>query len=250
MKERQAHRCGGKNVAEWSATRARSEVRPVVVQSRVAIALLMISLSLLPRVSSAADLVGRVVSVADGDTLTVLTLDKQQDIVRLNGIDAPESGQDFGQAAKRSLSALVFGKDVRVLGSKHDRYGRLVGTVLVDSVDVNLEQIRAGMAWFFRRYATDVPAERRAEYEEAEAAAREAKRGLWAQPRPVAPWEFRRPTVATGQAAGPIVGNLRSRVYHLPTCPDYGRVAERNRRAFQTEDEAQQAGFRKAGNCR
>ena len=100
---------------------------------------------------------GRVVSIADGDTLTVLDSQNQQRKIRLNGIDAPESGQDFGQVAKRNLSDLAYGKEVSVVWSKTDKYGRIIGTVFVGSTNVNLEQLKAGLAWFYRQYAGDVP---------------------------------------------------------------------------------------------
>ena len=209
---------------------------------------------------------GRVVAIADGDTLTVLDGQNQQHKIRLNGIDAPESGQEFGQASKRNLSELVFGKDVAVFGSKIDKYERRVGTVLIGSTNANLEQLKAGLAWFYRQYAGDVPEIERTQYEAAEAEARAEKRGLWQQPKPVPPWEFRHPEQAepiasasvaspgaattTGQrTTGRIIGNRNSGIYHLPNCPDYSRIAERNREYFDTEADAMKAGFRKARNC-
>jgi len=210
-------------------------------------------------VNSAAapfDLRGKVIAIADGDTLRILPTDKQPRIIRLNGIDAPESGQAFGQASKGHLSDLVFGKDVQVFGSKLDRYGRYVGTVLVNGTDANLEQVRAGMAWFYREYAGDVPADRRPAYEQAESDARAAKRGLWRDLNPTPPWAFRAsPGVnatpaSTAAATGPIIGNRNSKIYHWPSCPDYSKIAERNRIYFDTTAAAERAGFRAARNCR
>lgn len=90
---------------------------------------------------------GRVVGVSDSDTITVLDASKRQHKIRLDGIDAPESSQDFGGRAKQSLSDLVFGKTVTVVGSKQDRYGRTVGKVtLSDGKDINLEQVERGTA--------------------------------------------------------------------------------------------------------
>ena len=209
---------------------------------------------------------GRVVAIADGDTLTVLDSQNQQHKIRLNGIDAPESAQEFGQASKRNLSDLVFGKDVTVIWSKVDRYQRLVGTVLVGSTNANLEQLKAGLAWFYRQYAGDVPQTERAKYEAAETEAKAGKRGLWQQARPVPPWEFRHPepvepaavasvtspgtATTTGQrTTGRIIGNRNSGIYHLPNCPDYSKVSERNRQYFNTEADAVKTGFRKARNC-
>ena len=84
---------------------------------------------------------GKVVGVSDGDTITILDDQKRQRKIRLDGIDAPESSQDFGSRAKQSLSDLVFGKTVRVISSKKDRYGRTLGKVTIDGRDINLEQI-------------------------------------------------------------------------------------------------------------
>lgn len=199
---------------------------------------------------------GKVVGVADGDTLTVLDDNHLQHKIRLNGIDAPESAQAFGQVAKRNLSALVFGQDVVVSWDKVDRYGRLVGTVRRGATNANLEQLRAGLAWYYRQYASDVPVELRSAYASVEAEARSAKRGLWQDSTPLAPWVYRHPVAAPSSGAmkgrssdRPVVGNRNSHIYHLPGCVDYSKVAERNRVNFDSEDAARQAGYRKAGNC-
>lgn len=122
------------------------------------------------------ELRGKVVGLSDGDTITVLDGNQAQHKVRFNGIDAPESSQDFGQASKRNLSTLVFGKEVVVRWSKRDRYDRLIGNVSLDGKDINLEQLKAGLAWYFRQYERDVPADKRAPYAAAKAEARAARR--------------------------------------------------------------------------
>lgn len=133
-----------------------------------------------------ADFTGRVVKIADGDTLTVL-VNKTQIRVRLDAIDAPESGQAFGKRARQSLAELCAAKDARVADRGKDRYGRTIGRVTCAGVDANSEQVRRGMAWVFVRYAPkDSP------LYGLEAQARSAKRGLWAHPGAVAPWEWRR----------------------------------------------------------
>jgi endonuclease YncB( thermonuclease family) len=132
-----------------------------------------------------------VVAIADGDTLTMVDTGRRQHKVRLAGIDAPENGQPFGNQAKQSLAALAAGKVVIVEYHKRDKYGRLVGKVLVSGADVNLEQVRRGLAWHYREYANEqTPADRTA-YGVTEFAARTAGRGLWADRRPVPPWEWR-----------------------------------------------------------
>lgn len=154
---------------------------------------LVLSSLLLTALTCQAEIItGRVVGVADGDTVTVLDQSKTQHKIRLAGIDAPEKAQAFGQRSKESLSALVFGKEVTVDTDKRDRYGRLVGKILVEGADANLEQIRRGMAWYYKAYAREQSAKDREAYEGAELAARGADRGLWYDADPVAPWEFRR----------------------------------------------------------
>lgn len=131
--------------------------------------------------------------VADGDTITVLDNQKVQHKIRLAGIDAPEKAQAFGQRAKESLSDLVFKKDVTVETTKRDRYGRLVGKVLLGDQDVNLEQLRRGLAWYYRKYAAELTPEDRLAYDGTETSAKARKAGLWVHPAPTPPWDFRRP---------------------------------------------------------
>jgi endonuclease YncB( thermonuclease family) len=201
---------------------------------------------------------GRVVGVSDGDTITVLDRNQQEHKIRLNGIDAPESGQDFGQASKQNLSKMVFGKEVTVAWDKLDRYGRILGKVTAGGLNVNLEQIRAGYAWYFINYAADVSPLDRPAYERAEQEARSARRGLWQQPSSIPPWEWREQRrgespitaePAPRPSSGQIIGNRNTRVYHRPDCPDYQKVSEKNRVYFSTTEEAEYAGFRPAGNC-
>jgi endonuclease YncB( thermonuclease family) len=134
---------------------------------------------------------GRVVGVSDGDTITVLAAGNRQLKVRLDGIDAPESKQPFGVKSKQSLSELVYGRTVTVTGSKTDRYGRTVGNVAVDGQDVGLVQIERGNAWFYTQYARELGGDRARDYEQAERRARAERIGLWADRKPIEPWEWR-----------------------------------------------------------
>lgn len=145
----------------------------------------------------AEPIIGRVVGVADGDTVTVLDALKHQHKIRLSGIDAPEGGQAFGQNSKRALSDCAFGKNATVEGDKTDRYGRTVGRVVVAGVDCNLRQVELGMAWHYVKYASERPAAESKTYAAAELAARAGKRGLWADPHAMPPWDWR----AGGQQA-------------------------------------------------
>jgi endonuclease YncB( thermonuclease family) len=131
-------------------------------------------------------LTGKVVAIADGDTLTVLDSSNVQHKIRLHGIDAPERKQAFGTKAGEALASKVFGKNVRVVIVDIDRYKREVGKVYVDQEYVNLSMVRDGYAWRVTRY------DKAAEFAAAENEARTAKQGLWADPNPIPPWEFRR----------------------------------------------------------
>jgi endonuclease YncB( thermonuclease family) len=149
---------------------------------------------------------GRVVRVVDGDTIVLLVSsadgEKRQEKTRLSGVDAPESNQPWGQKAKQALSGYVFGHDVTVEWSKRDRYGRIVGKVLDGERDVNLALVRDGMAWWFRKYAGEQPPVDRQIYEATETAARQRKIGLWADPKPIPPSEWRKGTPGTSPAPG------------------------------------------------
>jgi endonuclease YncB( thermonuclease family) len=132
-----------------------------------------------------ADFVGRVVHVSDGDTLTVL-VDRKQVRVRLDSIDAPELGQPFGKRSQQSLAELCGAKAAHVVDKGPDRYGRIIGSIVCGGVDANAEQVRRGMAWVFVRYApADSP------LYALQGDARWTRRGLWADPQPIAPWDWR-----------------------------------------------------------
>lgn len=131
-------------------------------------------------------------AVADGDTVTVLDSSDTQHRIRLEGIDAPESHQAFGSRSKQNLSDLVFGKDITVTYYKTDQYGRLVGKILLEGKDINLEQVKAGMAWHYKEYQREQTPTDRELYDKADDEARATRRGLWIDPDPVEPSQFRR----------------------------------------------------------
>jgi endonuclease YncB( thermonuclease family) len=153
---------------------------------RLPLALLTsILLALNTAVGAPASINGKVVGVHDGDTITVLTPDNSQIKVRLNGIDAPESRQPFGDASKKLLSAKVFDRSVRLAIVDTDKYGRTVADVYVGTIWINEEMVATGMAWRFVAYSKDprlIAAEKRAQTE---------RLGLWKDSAPVPPWEFR-----------------------------------------------------------
>jgi endonuclease YncB( thermonuclease family) len=154
----------------------------------------------------AETLTGRVVRVTDGDTIVVLDADKVQHKIRLQGIDAPERGQAFGTKSKEHLSTLVAGKTVDVDYSKYDRYERVLRKVLVNAEDVNLEQVEAGMAWHYKKYHVEQSPSDRVKYSDAEREARMRKIGLWRDPNPVPPWDYRRAERDQRKSMEPFVG--------------------------------------------
>jgi endonuclease YncB( thermonuclease family) len=135
---------------------------------------------------------GLVIAISDGDTITLLTEDKQQLKIRLAGIDTPEKKQAFGTKARDHLASRIFKHDVEVDLRKKDQYGRYIGVIYISGVDMNQSMIQDGYAWFYKHYAKDQPKEEAQRYAKAEADARSKQRGLWSDPNPVPPWEFRK----------------------------------------------------------
>jgi endonuclease YncB( thermonuclease family) len=196
----------------------------------------------------ATDLAGRVVGISDGDTFTLLTAEKRQVKIRLAEIDAPESGQPYGNKSKQALSGLIFGKELRVVVQTTDRYGRTVGRPYVDNVDVCEEMVRVGAAWVYRQYVVD-----RSLFD-IEKVARAARRGIWGLPESeqVEPWNWRRGLNdgdETPEGCN-IKGNINSKgdhIYHVPGMRSYGTTKineSKGERWFCTEDQAIAAGWR------
>ena len=153
---------------------------------------LLLTLLITQGLANADTLMGRVVRVTDGDTIVVLDSADAQHKIRLTGIDAPERKQAFGTKSKDHLSDEVAGKFVVIEYSKRDYYERILGKVLLNEEDMNLEQIRAGLAWHYKKYQKEQSPGDRQLYSTMEVEAREAKRGLWHDPAPVPPWEYRK----------------------------------------------------------
>lgn len=199
---------------------------------------------------------GKVVNVADGDTITVLDSRYRQHKIRLYGIDTPENGQAFGNSAKKFTASLVAGKHVEVNAYDTDRYGRTVGVVMVDGINVNRELIQAGFAWQYRKYCK---ASFCSDWLQLEREAKVSMRGLWANPEPVAPWEWRkakrsgkasRKTSSTyiTSASGAYHGNVKSHVFHDSSCRHY--ECKNCVQSFVSRQEAVNAGYRPCGMCR
>jgi len=174
----------------------------------------------------------------------VLKADLTQVKIRLAGIDAPETGQDFGSRAKQAASEMAFGKLVTILPRDTDRYGRTVAEVILpDGRSLGQELLRQGLAWRYVRYAPNDK-----ELAGLVAEARAAHRGLWSQPNPIPPWDWRHGKGVPVTAE--VIGNRRSHVYHAPHCRGAAALKGENRVAFRTAAEAEAAGFRRAGDCR
>ena len=174
-------------------------------------------------IAQTISLTGKVVGVKDGDTIVLLTSDKQQITVRLHGIDCPEKNQPFGTKAKQFTSDMVFGKTVQLKIKSTDRYGRSVGEIITeDGISLNHELIRNGYAWWYRQYAKNDT-----RLEDAESMARKERIGLWQDKTPIPPWEFRKNGKSTEKLTAPVqsstneqevVFNTKSKRYHCPTC--------------------------------
>ena len=146
----------------------------------------IIALCALALTCNAKTLQGKVVKVADGDTVTVLDAAKTQHRIRLNRIDAPEKKQAFGEASRKHLAGFIAGKDVRIEWEKKDQYGRILGIIYNGETDINLQMVKDGFAWHYKHF------DKTPSYAEAEKTAREKKLGLWSDPNPVEPYLFRK----------------------------------------------------------
>lgn len=208
----------------------------------------------------AASFTGRVIKVSDGDTIQVMN-NNVAEKVRLNGIDSPESGQAYGRQAKEFTADMVAGQVVTVEVRDTDRYGRTVGDViLLDGNNLNREIVKAGYAWWYRKYSNDTS------LGQLEEEARSARKGLWQDSRPMPPWEWREVqrsgqgpganaeairTVSPAKTANTAAiyhGNTRSGVFHQPSCKDYN--CKNCLEPLATREQALSSGYRPCGMCR
>jgi endonuclease YncB( thermonuclease family) len=213
---------------------------------------------------SSTTFTGKVVNVADGDTITVLTVGNQSVKVRLAGIDCPEGGQAFGNKAKQFLAAKVAGKRVRIVPESTDRYGRTIGMVFLNGLNVNEQIIANGYGWVYRQYCTASHCDG---WLKKEAAARKAKLGLWRDKNPQAPWDWRAEkrggggSVSSAGSSVPVVGesatgrtgsvvyhgNQKTKVFHGPSCQYYN--CKNCVVKFRSIEEAKRAKFRAHREC-
>ena len=204
----------------------------------------------------------RVVSTTDGDTVDVLGPSNLTYAIRLAGIDAPEHDQAFGRESTQHLSELLSGKTATLDCESERSYGRLICKILLpDGEDVCLDQVKAGMAWHYKQYQDEQSAVDRAAYAAAECAAMKGKIGLWSDPHPVQPQDFRHGTnspllfdpkgcrTSSEPTSGAVVGNARSHIFEWPACPYYSNISPDNRVPFPSPQAAEAAGYRPAHNC-
>ena len=194
---------------------------------------------------------GKVVGVMDGDTAKIVRADTGEQVkVRFAGVDSPEKKQDYGQAAKRYVNDLIIGKKVRVEAVTTDRYGRTVGYIWLNGKEINLKIVIAGYAWVYRHYAPK-PKSRAVRYLDAERKAKAHKAGLWQDPNPTPPWQWRKAKRKKGPSkaiTGKYHGNTSSKVFHRPGCKHYD--CKRCTEGFSSRGMAIRAGYRPCGVCR
>ncbi len=136
--------------------------------------------------ANSLELVGKVIKVSDGDTVTILTEDKVSHKIRLNDIDAPEKKQPFGNKSRDNLASYIAGEIITVKYKSKDKYGRILGTIYFENLDINLQQIKNGYAWVYKQYSKNQT------YYQEEQKAKDLKKGLWIAKEPLAPWEYRK----------------------------------------------------------
>ena len=204
----------------------------------------------------------RVASITDGDTVYVLAPGNLTYAVRLAGIDAPERDQTFGAHSTQHLSELISGKTVTLDCEAERSYGRLIcKIVLPNGEDACLDQVKAGMAWHYKQYEDEQSPRDPQAYAAAECAAMKSKIGLWSDPHPVQPQDFRHATnspmlfdaqgcrISSESTSGPVVGSARSHIFEWPGCPYYDTISPGNRVPFPSPQVAEAAGYRPAHNC-
>jgi micrococcal nuclease len=256
--------------------------KPVALISALIFLTLFFSLYTAPAFSK--DIFGKVIKVADGDTITVLDTNKRKHKIRFYGIDSPEGGQAFGDKAKKATSELVYGKNVEVNVLDQDRYGRQVGIVFYNNTNINGELIKKGYAWVYTTYCKVRTCD---DWYGSQVEASLNKRGLWADPKAIPPWEYRSQkrqqkaqiesngstqqgktfiytksaTYKTPSASrqsstykspktsssGSYHGNVRSHVFHAPGYQHFN--CKNCTKPFNSITEAMQAGYRAHKQC-
>jgi endonuclease YncB( thermonuclease family) len=206
---------------------------------------------------------GKVTSVTDGDTVDVaLAPQGLVQAIRLEGIDAPEHDQTFGAQSTQHLGELISGKTVALECENERSYGRFICKILLpNGEDVCLDQVKTGAAWHYKQYQDEQSPADRAAYAVAECNAMKTKIGLWGQPSPEQPQDFRHGThsgllfgpdgcrISSEPTSGAVVGNARSHIFEWPACPYYSSISPDNLVPFQSPQVDEAAVYRPAHNC-
>ena len=132
------------------------------------------------------ELKGKIIHISDGDTAHLLTDKKEKIKIRLSDIDAPENKQAFGNKSKENLKSYIYQKNVVVEYKDKDKYQRVLGTIYYQNKDINLQQVKDGYAWVYKKYS------KKLSYHKAEDEARDKNKGLWSDKNPIEPWKFRK----------------------------------------------------------
>ena len=211
---------------------------------------------------SAETIKGKVIKVIDGDTVTIVDGNGFKHRVRLAGIDAPEkAGQFYGEESTKNLRWLVHNKGVTAEYSKYDRYGRIVGKILVGSkgdtfclsiecartLDVGLEQIKAGMAWHYKHYQREQSKEDRNFYSSAERVAKKKQVGLWGDKNPIQPWKWRRDNRLEALRKAFVEKGIKKKKYAKELGIDAEQLKGFLGEAIKNEDEAIKKLFEESG---
>ncbi len=214
---------------------------------------LLFYILLLPLISFSHTITGKVISVADGDTITILTQQHEQIIVRLAAIDTPEKSQAFGEKAKRFISSMVAGKNVSIEPETIDKYGRTVAMVYINSSNLNEQIVKQGFGWVYRKYCKEAFCD---DWLELEKKARNSQIGLWGDKNPVPPWDWRHEQRTGGNSGikssvvggtGIYHGNVNSHVFHGCNCQHYN--CKNCTIIFRSVNEAVNAGYRAHKEC-
>ncbi len=206
----------------------------------------LVIIFLILAVQSASAWSGKVVKVADGDTITVRR-DRTQIRIRLHGIDTPERKQAFGKKAKQFTARLTSGKTVEVERTDTDKYGRTVALISVGGINVNEALIESGFAWVYRKYCKQAYCR---DWLQLEQHARTVRIGLWRDKNPIPPWEWRKKQRENPKAAavgGLFHGNIKSHVFHRSSCRHFN--CKNCTAGFDSQQEALRAGYRPHREC-
>jgi endonuclease YncB( thermonuclease family) len=184
-----------------------------------------------------------VLRVIDGDTVT-LEKDGKIKTVRFDGIDCPEKSQPYGPEAAALITGLIGDHRVNVIENQIGKYGRTIGVIEVGGLNLNEALVSAGLAWVYDAYCKGRTCD---DLRQLQAQAQKGRVGLWADPDPLAPWDWRRGKGRKASAPGVFHGNVKSRIFHKSGCRYFN--CKSCTEGFETRQQAIDAGYRPCGVC-